>query len=97
MSYKNAIVRYDVKPASAFIFNPLNPRVHPEYQQRIKAMLDTFGWVAPVLVNKNTGYVLDGHERVFQALVNNDEVPYFLVDIDPDGEAEFLLAFDESA
>ena len=97
MSYKNAIVRYDVKPASAFISNPLNPRLHPEPQRRaVQASLAEFGWVSPVIENETTGYLIDGHERIWDALAKSDDelVPYIVVNVPPEKEPALLAVFD---
>lgn len=98
MSYKNAIVRYDVKPASEFTFNPLNPRLHPEPQRKaVQASLNEFGWVSPVIENETTGYLVDGHERIWDALAKGDSelVPYIVVNIPPDKEPALLAVFDK--
>ena len=97
MSYKNAIVRYDVKPASAFTFNPLNPRLHPEPQRKaVQASLNEFGWVSPVIENETTGYLIDGHERIWDALAKSDGelVPYIVVNVPPEKEPALLALFD---
>ena len=98
MSYKNAIVRYDVKPASEFTFNPLNPRVHPEPQRKaVQASLNEFGWVSPVIENETTGYLVDGHERIWDALAKGDDepVPYIVVRVPADKEPALLAVFDK--
>ena len=98
MSYKNAIVRYDVKPASQFVFNPLNPRIHPDPQRRaVQASLNEFGWVSPVIENETTGYVIDGHERIWDALAKGDDepVPYIVVSVPADKEPALLAVFDK--
>lgn len=93
--WKNRIVEYGVKPADQFTANPLNPRRHPQFQQdSIKASLDTIGWIGVVLENVRTGYLIDGHERVMQALVNNENVPYIQVDLSEDEELQALASFD---
>lgn len=83
--------------ASEFVANPRNPRRHPERQRRaVKASLDALGWVAPVIVNARSGYLLDGHERVWQALRKGEDtlVPFVEVDLNEDEEAQFLATFD---
>lgn len=90
--FRNRIIEYGVKPADQFTANPSNPRVHPEFQRNVmKSALETVGFVAPVIEARN-GYLLDGHERVYQALGNdNAPVPYVVVDVDDD-EADYVLA-----
>lgn len=91
----NRIVEYGTKPADQFTANPLNPRIHPQFQREVmQAALKTVGWIAPVIENKRTGYLVDGHERVMQALLNNESVPYVLVDLSPEEENQALATFD---
>lgn len=90
--FRNRIIEYGVKPADQFTANPSNPRCHPQFQRDVmKSALETVGFVAPVIEARN-GYLLDGHERVYQALGNdNAPVPYVVVDVDDD-EANYVLA-----
>ena len=99
MSFKNAIIQYSQKRADEFTAHPLNPRLHPQHQRDvINSSLNRFGWVSPVIVNIRTGNLIDGHERVWQALSQGDDtlVPYIEVDIDEDKEAELILSYDKS-
>lgn len=73
MAFENRIISYGEKPADQFTANPLNPRLHPQFQREVmQAALTELGWLAPVIENKRTGYLIDGHERVMQALLNNE-------------------------
>lgn len=93
--WQNRIQEYGVKPADQFTANPANPRIHPQFQREVmKAALDTLGWLAPVIENKRTGYLVDGHERVMQALLNNEPVPFVVVDLSESEEATALATFD---
>ncbi len=97
-SFTNRIIEYGTKPADQFTANPLNPRLHPQFQREVmQAALKTIGWIAPVIENKRTGYLVDGHERVMQALLNNEPVPYVLVDLSPEEENQALATFDPIA
>ena len=94
---KNAIIRYGEQPASEFLAHPHNPRKHPDKQRKlVNASLKRFGWVAPVVVNVTTGYVIDGHERVWQALSAGDDtpVPFVEVQVPTELEAELIAVFD---
>lgn len=94
-NWKNRIITYGTKPASEFAANPQNPRRHPQAQRdAVKASLDTLGWVGVVIENKRTGLLIDGHERVEQALKRNEEVPYILVDLSEEEEAQALASLD---
>lgn len=90
------IVGYGTKRASEFQANPLNWRDHPpEQREAVAASLRSLGWVDVVIENVRTGHLVDGHERVWQALQAGDlEVPYIQVDLDPDEEALALATLD---
>ena len=95
-NWKNRIVGEGVQAASQFIANPANWRVHPQAQRdAMRGALNEVGWVQRVIVNRRTGYLLDGHERVWQALQNGDApVPYVEVDLDEAEEAYVLATLD---
>ena len=86
-----------VQRADQFHAHPLNPRLHPQKQRDlVHASLKRFGWVLPVVVNKNTGHVVDGHERIWQALAQGDDtpVPFIEIDVTENKEAELLAVLD---
>ncbi len=86
-NWQNRIVSYGTKPADQFTANPSNPRMHPMFQRDVmRAALDTLGWIAPVIENVRTGYLVDGHERVMQALERNEDVPFVAIDISSEEE-----------
>lgn len=91
--FQNRIVKFGVKAADQFLANPKNPRVHPQAQREaMEEALGKVGFIAPV-IESSDGYLLDGHERIYQALTNNSEVPYVVVDIhSDDADADFVLA-----
>ena len=94
MTIANRIIRFGTQRADQVLANPANPRVHPQFQRDVmREALNTLGWLAPVIVNQD-GYLIDGHERVMQALVNNDEVPFVEVDLDDEEAALALATFD---
>lgn len=95
--FQNRIVEYGVKPASQFTGNPSNWRRHPERQRRaLNTSLNTVGWAGAVIESARSGYLIDGHERLWQALHEGDEtpVPYLLVDVDPNEESLLLATLD---
>jgi hypothetical protein len=94
--WANRIVGYGVKDASQFQANDRNWRTHPQAQRdALHGALNEVGWVAPVVENKRTGLLVDGHERVWQALQNGDApVPYVEVDLSPEEEAYVLATLD---
>ncbi|MGB1284904.1 MAG: DUF6610 family protein [Aggregatilineales bacterium] len=96
-SFQNRIVGHGEMPADQFVNNPDNPRVHPQKQRdAIKGSLNTLGFIAPVIVNKTTGYLVDGHERIWAALNQGDDtpVPYIEIDLTPDEEKLALTIYD---
>lgn len=79
---KNSIIGYGTKKADQFQANPLNWRKHPQEQRSLVAeSLRELGWIDVVIENISTGHLIDGHERVMQALENNDDVPYIQVEL----------------
>lgn len=94
--WENRIVGSGVKPASQFIANPLNFRTHPQTQRdAVTASITTLGWLQQVIVNRRTGYLIDGHERVMNAMQHDDQdVPYIEVDLSPSEERLALATFD---
>lgn len=92
---KNNIVGYGEKRASEFLAHPLNYRKHPQRQRdAVQASLRELGWIDDVKENINSGYLIDGHERVWQALKAGGDVPYIQVDLSPEEEALALATFD---
>jgi len=92
--WRNRIVNFGTMRADQFQAHPRNWRIHPPAQRRALATsLSKVGWVGAVLVNRQTGHLLDGHERLWQALEQGDDtpVPYIEVDVSED-EEHFILA-----
>lgn len=93
--FTNRIIAYGTKPADQFQANPHNYRTHPQKQRdAVQASLRELGWIGVVVENRRTGQLIDGHERVWQALANNEDVPYIEVDLSPDEEKLALAIFD---
>ena len=98
--WKNRIIGYDVVKAKDFTANPLNFRLHPKAQeQALDGSLATLGWIDTAVVNKTTGHLIDGHERVERALEQGPEtdVPRILVELTEDEERQALLSLDPIA
>lgn len=75
--------------------NPANQRRHPRAQRRIfEAIAKEVGLIAPVIVNKRNGYLLDGHMRVEEAQLTESKVDVVYVDLDEREEAIILATFD---
>ena len=73
VSWESKIVGYGDEAPDQLLANPNNWRVHGKFQQdALQGALDEVGWIAPVIVNRITGHLVDGHLRVAQA-ISNDE------------------------
>ena len=95
--WRNRIVNFGTMRADQFQAHPRNWRIHPPAQRRALATsLSKVGWVGAVLVNRQTGHLLDGHERLWQALEQGDDtpVPYIEVDVSEDEEHLILATLD---
>ncbi len=93
--FQNRIIGYKTKPADQFQANPLNYRKHPQAQREaVNASLQALGWISPVIENITTGNLIDGHERVWQSLPDNADVPYLEVALSEEEERLALAIFD---
>ena len=91
--WRNRIVgEAQVDPADLLV-NPYNWRLHPKTQRNaIGAVLNEVGWVRPVIVNKVSGHIVDGHARVQEAIRTGQEfVPVAYVQLSQE-EEQFALA-----
>jgi hypothetical protein len=90
---RNRIVSYaDVAPGE-LLEHPDNLVIHTaEQEAQMEHLLKTVGWVARVLVNKNSGRIIDGHMRVVVAQRNGAKtVPVAYLDLSDDEERKALL------
>lgn len=78
------------------IAHPLNPKIHTELQREaIGAALGRIGWVLPIIVNRTTGRIIDGHGRVEEAIAAGvDRVPVLYVEVDEETERRALVTLD---
>ena len=98
--WKSRIVGHDRIAASQILANPLNHRRHPQRQHDIvTASLDELGIVKSVIVNRTTGRLVDGHERVELALGRSPDalVDVEYVELSEDEERKALLILDASS
>src|SRR3990170_8310541 len=97
--WANRIVGAGEEAPDQLLANPANFRIHPAMQQAaLEGSLDTLGWVQQVLVNRQSGNVIDGHLRVALALRHNQPlVPVLYVDLTEDEERQALLSLDPVA
>ena len=94
--WRNRITGSGEEAPDQLLANPANWRIHPKAQQdALAGALDAVGWVQQVLVNRRTGFVVDGHARVALALSRGEPtVPVLYVDLDPGEEALVLATLD---
>lgn len=103
MTWESKIVKHSKESPSSLTGNPLNFRTHPKKQSDAVAdSIREIGFVKSILVNEQTGYVLDGHERLWQALKQEERNPGFKVDVEwvslpPELEALALAVLDPSS
>jgi len=79
--------------------NPLNPRIHPDYQaEAVEGLLDQVGFVKRVIVNQTTGRVIDGHLRIKLALAKGaPTIPVEYVELSEAEERLVLATLDPTA
>jgi hypothetical protein len=96
IEWRNRIVESGQEAPDQLLANPFNARIHPKPQQdALSSVLDSIGWIAPVIVNKRTGHVIDGHLRVSLALSRREtSIPVDYVDLDENEEKTLLASFD---
>jgi hypothetical protein len=93
---RNRIVEFTLEVPEDLLANPANARRHPGEQREVmRGSMDELGWIAPVIVNDRTGYVVDGHMRIEEAITEGTAViPVIHVDLDPDEERLALAVLD---
>lgn len=96
MQWKNRIIGNGEEKPDQLLANPKNWRIHPKNQQEaLKGVLSKVGWVQDVIVNKNTGFVVDGHLRVTLAMRDGQKtIPVKYVDLTEQEEALILATID---
>ena len=95
-AFRSRIVGDGEESPDQLLANPLNWRVHPKEQvDALEGLLKQVGWVQRVIVNRRTGYVVDGHARVALALRRGEPtLPVVYVDLSEDEERLVLAAID---
>ncbi len=95
-AWRNRITGSGTEDPSQLLANPGNWRTHPVNQRAaLRGSLDTVGWVQQVMVNQRTGFVVDGHARLEEAITRGEpSVPVLYVDLSPEEEAIVLATLD---
>jgi hypothetical protein len=94
--WRNRIIGEGDEAPDQLLANPANWRTHPGTQaDALRGVLNEVGWVQRVIVNQRTGYLVDGHLRVMEALkAGAPSVPVVYVDLDEAEEALILATLD---
>ena len=97
--WRNRIVSHGTENPEQLLAHPMNARIHPRAQSKaVTSMLDTIGWVQTVIVNKATGFVVDGHLRVAEAIsAGETSIPVTYVDISDDEERLIVAFYDATS
>jgi DNA modification methylase len=97
--FRCQIVDWAMVPVDQLLANPKNYRRHPNKQRdALRGSLRELGIIDRVLVNKRTGYVLDGHARIEEYLsAGVPEAPVLFVDIPEEQEGLAILSLDPIA
>jgi hypothetical protein len=95
--WKNRIIGLGAEDPTQILANPLNFRRHPAAQRAaLRGSLDTVGWVQVPTINKQTGFLVDGHARVEEAISRNEKaIPVLYVDLTPEEERLILASEDQ--
>lgn len=94
--WRNRIVGYGEESPEDLLANPSNFRIHPKAQQdALRDVLNDVGIVDDVIVNRSTGFLVDGHLRVSLAMREGQpSIPVKYVDLSEHEESLILLTFD---
>jgi len=97
--WANMIVEYGEIAPDQLLANPRNFRRHPgDQRDALRGSLNELGIIAPVVINRQTGNMIDGHARVEEYLsAGVQKVPYVMIDVPPEKEALALLSLDPIA
>lgn len=93
MAWESRIIGHGEAAPADLVGNPRNWRTHPKAQRdALTGVLDEVGWVQDVIVNKRSGYLVDGHARVAVAAQRGEtSVPVVYVDLS-EAEERLMLA-----
>ena len=97
--WHNRITGYGEESPDTLLANPRNFRRHPKHQQdALAGVLRDVGVVQDVILNRRTGFLIDGHLRVSLAVRDGQAtIPVKYVDLSEDEEALVLATLDPIA
>lgn len=84
----------DIQPAD---YNPRVKLTETDFEYKaLKTSIDTFGLVVPLIVNKKTGTLISGHQRLNVMLKNGiEETEVVVVDMEPEKEKALCIAMNK--
>lgn len=92
--WRNRIVEFGEMTADELQANPRNPRIHGDDQKSaMGAMLTDVGWVAPIVVNRTSGLIVDGHMRAGIS-ARKGPIPVAFVELTEDEERQVMALMD---
>jgi DNA modification methylase len=95
MAWENRITGEAMVDPATLTANPLNWRTHPKNQvAALRGSLDSLGWVQRIIVNTETGHVVDGHARLEEAQAAGEQVPVLYVSLTEEEERQALATLD---
>lgn len=96
VAFKSRIVGEGEEDPTQLLANPLNWRVHPNFQKEgVRDALKEIGFIQRVIVNKTTGHLVDGHLRVSIAMEEGlDAIPVEYVELTIEEEKKALATLD---
>lgn len=97
INWRSRFVKAGKIAASQIIPHPQNARIHPPLQrQAVAASFEQVGQIAPILININNGYLIDGAERSWLALdqPGDVELDCWYVDLTEEEHLYALATFD---
>jgi DNA modification methylase len=99
MAWESKIVGHDRVDPASILAHPLNFRRHPAKQQAaLKASIAELGFIRSVTINRPTGRLIDGHERVQQAVADGEElIDVEYVELSEHDERKALAVLDKIA
>lgn len=90
MNYKMMYLK-EIKPAE---YNPRITLTKSDFEYKaLKASMDTFGLVVPLIVNQKTGTLISGHQRLNILLQDGvEQAEVVIVDMEPEKEKALCIA-----
>lgn len=75
---------------------PYNPRtISREELEKLRKSIKEFGYIDPLIINKQTGHIVGGNQRykvLKELLGENAEIDVIIIDIDPEREKALNIA-----